>query len=496
MTNPLLADAVDICRWLDADAQTPYETRLQRDRSIGRTLAVGEPLTRVLAWWERLAAHGNRVSGDETSLGRRLVALSRLATWLLALLGLLVGVSLGSVAFAYDGTHPVNLLGLLGVLVGAPFLLLLLTLVFLLLPVRIPGLAALREGIGVINPGRWVGAWLDRYAGMRLYGGFSAGRTRFARWQLVVFTQWFAVGYFAGVLTAGIVLVAVTDLAFGWSTTLDLDAQAVARAFQVLALPWQSWLPSAVPDLGLVEASRFYRLETVAVNELTAMQLGGWWPFVLCTILVWGLLPRLVLLMVGRWRLSSATRSLICQDPEVLALLDRLTLPRVDFGPEESRATADSAGDVASPPAVEPGSTSVALIWNDALPAEAAGRWGRAHAGGPFGQIVALTSRAGQAGMTSALATLHDAPSRVLIFTKGWEPPLLEFADFLTTLREKLGQSVVITVVPIDTRGDGVNATDRQVWSGFLARHADPRLYVQQATSMSERDAAGTGGGP
>ena len=131
----------------------------------------------------------------------------------------LFGVGVGSVAFAYDGSHPVNLLALLGVLVGMPLCLLLLTLVFLL-PVRIPGLASVREAVSVLNPGRWAGAWLDRFSGLTLYGGFSDGQSGFARWQLVVFSQWLACGFFVGVLSVGWMLVAVTDLAFGWSTTL------------------------------------------------------------------------------------------------------------------------------------------------------------------------------------------------------------------------------------------------------------------------------------
>ena len=43
---------------------------------------------------------------------------------------------------------------------GLPFLLLLLTLVYLL-PGRVPGFGAFREAIAVVNPGRWAGAWLD-----------------------------------------------------------------------------------------------------------------------------------------------------------------------------------------------------------------------------------------------------------------------------------------------------------------------------------------------
>ena len=41
-----------------------------------------------------------------------------------------------------------------------------------------------------------------------------------------------------------------------------------------------------------------------------------------------------------------------------------------------------------------------------------------------------------------------------------------------------------------------MSAADRQVWAGFLARHDDPRLYVQQATAASAESAAAGGDVP
>jgi hypothetical protein len=70
---------------------------------------------------------------------------------------------------------------------------------------------------------------------------------------------------------------------------------------------------------------------------------------------------------------------------------------------------------------------------------------------------------------------------RLVVLTRGWEPPLLEFADFLGMMRERAGAAASITVVPIDVGGTRVDAADRAVWAGTLARLRDPRLYVQEA---------------
>jgi hypothetical protein len=65
-----------------------------------------------------------------------------------------------------------------------------------------------------------------------------------------------------------------------------------------------------------------------------------------------------------------------------------------------------------------------------------------------------------------------------VLFTKGWEPPLLEFSDQLTELRTALGPERTIVVVPIDTAGRSVTAADHSVWAEFLGRHGDRKLYV------------------
>ena len=480
MSDTLLARSVDILRWLEADADTGFDVRLARDRRIGAALPAGSELKRVLGWWDQIEP----AAVDSPSAGERVVALAKVASVALLGLGLVVGLGLGSVAFAYDGSHPVNVLALLGVLVGVPLLLLLATLIYLL-PGRIPGLAALRDSVATLNPGRWAGAWLDRYAGMKLFTGFSSAGSTFGRWQLLVFSQWFAVGYFVGVALAGLVLVAVSDLAFGWSSTLELETASVYRVFSFLALPWQSWLPGAVPDLELVAGSRYFRLDTQPVSVAEAAALGAWWPFVLMTILVWGLAPRLGLLLFGVWRRRLAVRALLGANPEVLALLDRLTPPHVDFGPELPEEGGIETGSKAAPPPAAVDEGTAILIWNQALTEEAASAWVSERLSALAGAVLCVGVGRGTAGWAAMLAEFFAAEgkpfSRVVIFSKGWEPPLLEFADFLEALRHRLGQAATIVVVPINTRGDGIDPAEREIWAEFLGRHDDPRLYVMDA---------------
>ncbi len=480
----MLAEVVDIRRWLHHDRRTPYPQRLERDRQIGRVLQARPPLRRVLGWWDQV-----RGTGTQEPFGERVAAGRWLAGMALGLLGVVLGAGVVAVALGYEGRYPVNLFTLLGVVVALPLLMLLLTL--LLLPGRLPGLRSLQTVIAGMNPGRWVGAWLDRFLGADLFapgllrGGSSSA---FSRWQLVVFSQWLALGFFTGALVVALLLVTFTDLAFGWSTTLNVDASLVQRAVAMLAAPWAGWLPQAAPDAALVEASRFFRLEEGGMPQARAARLGGWWPFVLMTMLVYGALPRLLLLVVAVWRLRRATEALLLDDPEVSALLDRMEAPLVALGgdTEEEQLEIQRQG---LPPPREPVSARglVLLVWNAAAEVAVADRWladnlgARASAHAEVGILQPEETRRG--ALAAARAAVDGPVRRVVLVTKGWEPPLLEFMDFLGLVREELGGEPSITVVPLDVSGRAVEAADREVWARALARVRDPRLYVMDAVA-------------
>ena len=503
----MLATVIDLHRWLRDDQETPLAERLNRDSTIGAQLQVTADLPRLLGWWRVLQA-SEGVSAESTK-GSQTVALRRVAVALLFVAGLLLGMGVSTVAFGYEGAHPVNLFALLGVLVGIPGLLLIFTL--LLLPGRLPGLSNIGDTFSGINPGRWVGVWLDRYADTGVFAGFSMRRTRsdFARWQLVVFSQWLAVGFFIGSLIIGGLLVTATDLAFGWSTTLELDASWVQGATNLISAPWSGWLPGGVPDQELVTASRIYRLESVAMPLQRVVMLGQWWPFVLMTILVYGLLPRLLLLVFGLWRLKAATRALLREDPEVSALLDRLAAPVVSFQndtdqplyqpPEEStqrvqplrikevnevEGIAGAAGVAAS---------TRTIIWNEAASSTRLGQLMPKIFGVADSDPLHLAVWDDPLHTRNLLQKMDLSMERLLVVTKGWEPPVLEFFDFLQLLREVFGPAVSIIVIPLNIEGTEVEEADRQVWAEVLEKHiarrfepkGDARIYVVQASSVS-----------
>lgn len=479
--RPLLADALDLEDWLNTDRNLAYETRLERDRSIGRTLDEKDPLQRLLMWWRAVSQRSAEEADSPT--GMRVVRLRALFSLILSLVGLLMGGFVASAALAYDGSYPVNLLMLLGVLVGVPALLLVLTL--LALPGWLPGGRLLGDAFAAFSLGRWAMSWLARaVSSTQTTLLFDPSRySRFTRWQLVVFSQWFAVGFFAGVLLAMWLLVAFTDLAFGWSTTLQLRSDDVHRAFALLAMPWTGWLPAAVPDQALTEASRYLRGADIAAPE----RLGGWWPFVMMAVLCYGLLPRLLLLIAGAWRLRAATRHWLLDSPEVVALLDRLDSPSLTFTAEPELAADAQTGRALVPEPLTDAQGVVLLTWNEALVATDARRFASEVLKLPAAEAFEFSTRDSQQQRQQQLAAVAAQPgaqSRLVILAKGWEPPLLEFLDFLEQLRARTPQAS-IAVAPVDVSGSVIKESDRDVWARTLARSQDPKTYVLAAAGVA-----------
>src|SRR5262245_50067560 len=333
----LFADAIDVPLWLEADRATPYAQRVRRDRDVARGISQRRAVARVRAWW--------RAAASETpeGLGTRLDRLRSAVTLAMVLIGGATGVAGALAAFAYDGSRPVNVVRLLALLVGTQLLLLALTLL-LLLPGRVPGLYQVQELLLVLNPGAWAGNVFRKIARAepdvaRLFDrGRAAGR-RFARWQVLYWAQGAAVAFNVAALATAIVLVTFSDLAFGWSTTLDADPNAVARIVHAIAAPWASFAPTAVPSAALVEQSQFFRLDGGGALGAGAVRaLGGWWPFTVLAIVTYGLAPRLLLLALATARLRAATSALLIDDARVTALLDRMATPEIETAAAEHEA--------------------------------------------------------------------------------------------------------------------------------------------------------------
>ncbi len=309
--------------------------------------------------------------------------------------------------------------------------------------------------------------------------GRSAAATRFGKWQVLYWSQAAAVAFFVGAIATAIVLVTFTDLAFGWSTTLAADPATIERLVRAIAWPWAAWFPDAVPDLTLIERSQFFRLDGGRALAGASRELAGWWPFTILAIVTYGALPRLLMLALCAARLRSATRTLLLDDPRVTALLDRMAAPAIETAADspERPFLPSPVGDTARHGTLV--GTARAVIWSASIDRNAVEEYARRVLGLTVGRIVDAGGGRTLSEDTAALDELGDDGGSVIVFTRAWEPPLLEFADFIRSLRARVGAAASIVVAPVAESASGVDAVQRETWSRAIARLADPRLYLE-----------------
>jgi hypothetical protein len=213
-----------------------------------------------------------------------------------------------------------------------------------------------------------------------------------------------------------------------------------------------------------------------------AARLGGWWTFIVMTMLVYGLSPRIITFLVAGNRLNAAVRHAFLSTPGLSTVLNRIRQAHVQTASDEPeiRSVRGLGGTGGRPASPNPTPIGGVINWSAVPATDAAIRaaFGNTptHAAGADVTIEEDRRLAGQ------LAPVIDHEQAIAILVKAWEPPLMEFIDFVRVLRHALGdgRSIVVLPVGIETGSRLHPAEDGQleIWERKIAQVGDPWLRV------------------
>jgi hypothetical protein len=500
---------------LKSDASCDITFLRQRDRAIGQALGAlrARPIAQINAWLQQVTSDDTRQLAQQVAYARRVIVL------MVILAGLVVGNGTAAIVFYYDGTRPINVLPVLSVFV-------LLPIVFLLFL----GLRAVLSQLILLLFGRtewpqslalWFTALLaliqrflpQQYretllltigrgsAHYRLYG-------RLHRWFLLTGSQLFALSFMLSAIAWLVFRLSTTDMAFVWSTTFDIQPQTLAALTNGLALPWQHLAPQATIDLETIQKTRYFRAhQSPLPPHVHAEDLGRWWPFLLAAMSTYGLVPRLLALLICLWRQRVALHWCLLHMPGAADVLDRMHSPIVETTATDALSSTREhptpvAGEKAirSAPVPLPEATgsahAVCIKWADVpvqdsdvrqhlrqhLAVQVMSIW---HAGGA--NDPEDDQRIMQA-VVDALRGQSSTQSMGVLLVKAWEPPMLEVVDFLGKLRRDIGPGQRLVVLPIAMSPQAITSKAYQqqcdIWQRQLTTLGDPWLRVQAITTL------------
>lgn len=426
--------------------------------------------------------------------------------------GLVLGGGAGASFLTYTGDRPVNVFVYLSVFVVFQLLLLLLLFVLSLyrlykrsLPSSLLYTFISRFMLRILLSAKKQ-VTKEMSAEQRLQAEFALGtvvnktRTYGILFFLPIFilTQLFALGFNLGLLMATIFKVITADIAFGWQSTLQLSSDAVYSLVQKIALPW-TWAVQgdiAFPSLAQIEGSRIILKE--GIYHLSTPNLISWWPFLCLAVLVYGLLPRFLLFLVAVFAQRRYLGLLDFRQGTCEQLLQRMATPMVttrgskvgDGGAAEKETDPGHSASVHPSLDRRIAGKNLLIMVPDELYDSCAREEIESVVNPGTVSVIQDIIRVNQdySSDKELLASLSSregmAGTDILILQEAWQPPIMEYIDFIKQLRQALGTGPCIRVGLIGKPQAGtiftpVKDANRKIWDQKITAIGDPCIYTE-----------------
>jgi len=431
---------------------------------------------------------------------------------LMILVAFLSGASLAWSVLSYSGTAPINIFTCIWILIVPQFILLAILGISMAasrlgLPLPFKGLYPLLSSL-ILRLVRRIKksgeTFLPGKQRTRIYsmaGFIGRQKTMYGPvffWPVFIIAQTFGVCFNLGLLFATMLKLAITDLAFGWQSTLSPDPETVYRLVDAFSLPW-SWAASAHPTIEQIQGSQMILKD--GMIHLSTPNLVSWWPFLCFSILFYGLLPRLILLTTGLLQQRRALGRISFSTSACDRLIQRMRSPQIrsagqKFSSARSEKTFTSGSDqMMIPAAIKPDVADLdpAVIL---IPDEIDGQFNDADLKERIAHILGLKliSRVRiDMDQPKDMAALDAAVSRtgmsldatrVVILVEAWQPPIRESLSWLSGLRNAVLKDTGIIVALIGKPAGRMfftspDDTDRVIWEQAVKAMGDPFIRVE-----------------
>ncbi|MBM9515074.1 DUF2868 domain-containing protein [Desulfogranum marinum] len=522
-TSWKIGDILDLEFFLDQDRQNDNRegeaSLVQRDRTLYTQKILpqsgesGQPRLLVRKWLQLrreafLADDGQQILPgkiwQDLFFGAKGIALG---------IGMLGGISVTIPFLVYSGQAPVNVTGYFALFVLLQFLLFtgqLFTLCWRKmrkrqLPASIFGVLLGRLSfllMGKLQQVVYRKRSLFTQRTVHLFREQIMGQAAlapFVLWSIFLLLQLAGIGFNCGVIGATLGKVFVADTAFGWQSTLQVQESLIAETVRWLALPWSWVLPGhlAYPSLEAIAGSRIILKD--GLYSLATVDLVSWWPFLCCSVLFYGLLPRVALLVFGlfvRNRLLKRIPS--TEEPELRRLVRRMVTPTVKTSGDNSRAASkrkpsgsqkDEEEKVILPAVGNKQEVTFLLIPDELYDIVPLDRLTSLLTGSGAKGAVNIMRFGGLEGTDEQLLdTLANNAkvnklAGVTLLQEAWQPPIEEIVSLLRDIRQAVGTEteILIGLIGKPAADEVLTPAEKEalaIWAMKITSLADPAITV------------------
>ncbi|TVT58009.1 MAG: DUF2868 domain-containing protein [Sedimenticola thiotaurini] len=312
-------------------------------------------------------------------------------------------------------------------------------------------------------------------------GTFASSLRPLMKLTVVALGQQLSLLFALGMVLAFLLYLLVTDLAFGWSSTLDISAAVIHQMTTIVSWPWQQLWPAAMPTMELVEQTHYFRAAPVVTEQPELF--GQWWRFLLMSLLVYVLFPRLITALFYRYRLEQMQGRVCESDALISGLWQRLSTELIDHEaqPVEQRVR---KSDRAITEKLDKSYTQI-ISWGT-WPDEIIGSL-RQQLGADL-SLIYWRDTDSISAMESTLTELRSLPDEPpLLLCKGWEPPTGELEDYCSEL-SKMRSHLFLWPVPLKGMSDERRQLLIESWQAFMGQLSDRFHLILNPLSEESRD--------
>lgn len=401
-------------------------------------------------------------------------------TFVLVIVAFLFGILSGVALLSYNGHEPVNVVYFMAMVILFPLVTMLLALFSMFRANRT------KSVLVHLSPSYWMEKILQFLPlGLQKKLEHFKINPLLANWIVIRRSQLIALFFSLGLFVALISVVATKDIAFAWSTTLHISAEGFHHFLSVISTPWSGLVPNAVPSQELIEQSQYFRLGDRLSEEMIthASKLGEWWKFLAMATLFYALFLRLLMYLLASLGLKKALEKSFLTLDGASRLLREMNNPIISTSAliEETEYVSFSKSAV---PTIQRLESAYTLIQGWAIPKE---------------QLIVINDAMGIAsdalyevggGNTLAEddAIIHNSKGTVLLYVKAWEPPTMDFMDYLEDLIAKVDKLIVY---PIGTQEEGYKPKPRfvDIWERKIAALEEEKIWLKRVQQDTKKEA-------
>ncbi|NEW60991.1 DUF2868 domain-containing protein [Sulfurovum sp. bin170] len=396
--------------------------------------------------------------------------LSRLSS-IFGLLFFIIGFFVGLGLLSYSGEAPVNIIYYLLIVMVVPLLSMTLSLLSMLTH------GGVADFFNHLFPLHWIEKLFSTLPfAKRVDSLDSPLSAELSKWIFIERIQLLSLLFSFGLLISLLLMVVVKDIAFGWSTTLQLSPEVFQSILASIGILWEGVLPSAIPSLELVEISQHFRLGRRVDPQMiqNADKLGAWWKFLAMTTIVYAICFRFILWLISKYGVKRQLERDFLALEGVQGILREFNTsfistkaPKQEIHLEIVEDSIEQVSDNMYK------SYNTIFGWNFLKDEIVLANDAKEIRG------LAIFAVGGSSSFSEDESKAENAKESVLLFVKSWEPPTMDFIDFLEILIENR-EVHEVQLYPLGTVGRyyDSDAKDIAIWRRKIQGLKSKKVWV------------------